>query len=65
MERLASFARGASSAWAIIFGGMLSLLLGLPIGALIVLVALKIALDLRFHLREHRPPASTGPGSPG
>jgi hypothetical protein len=49
----------------IIFGGMLSLLLGLPIGALIVLVTLKVVLDLRFHLREHRPPASTGPGSPG
>jgi hypothetical protein len=49
----------------IIFGGMLSLMLRLPIGALIVLVGLKIILDLRFHLREHRPPASTGPGAPG
>ena len=38
----------------IIFGGMVVAFLGAPIGALLVLVALKTLFDLRLHLREHR-----------
>jgi len=38
---------------AIIFGGFVSLMLGSPLGAVIVLVLLKTALDVRFHRREH------------
>lgn len=38
---------------AIIFGAFVSLAIGSPIGAVIVLVLLKTAVDLRFHLREH------------
>jgi hypothetical protein len=38
----------------IIVGGILSISLGSPIGSMIVLVAMKIAIDLAFHIREHR-----------
>lgn len=38
----------------LIFGGWIILLLGVPAGALVVLVALKTAVDLRAHYREHR-----------
>jgi hypothetical protein len=38
----------------IIFGAFIVAILGAPIGALIVLVVLKTAFDLRQHLREHR-----------
>jgi hypothetical protein len=38
----------------IIFGAFLSAMVGTSIGALIVLVVLKTALDVGFHLREHR-----------
>ncbi|MFL5681389.1 MAG: DUF6498-containing protein [Chloroflexota bacterium] len=38
----------------ILFGGFISIALGNPIGALVALVALKIALDLGLHLRERR-----------
>jgi uncharacterized protein DUF6498 len=38
----------------IIFGAFIVALIGAPIGALIVLVVLKTAFDLRLHLREHR-----------
>ena len=38
---------------AIIFGGFVSLLLGSPIGAIVVLVLLKTAIDVRLHRREH------------
>jgi len=37
----------------IIFGAFLIAILGAPIGALLVLVVLKTAFDLRLHLREH------------
>lgn len=37
----------------ILGGGFLSLSLGTPAGALVILVILKTALDLRAHLREH------------
>jgi len=38
----------------IIFGAMAVAVLGAPIAALVVLVVLKTAFDLRLHLREHR-----------
>ncbi|TAK01859.1 MAG: hypothetical protein EPO36_04350 [Chloroflexota bacterium] len=37
----------------IIFGALVSVMLGVPFGAMLVLVGLKLVLDLRFHLREH------------
>jgi hypothetical protein len=37
----------------ILFGAFLSLAIGSPVGAIVVLVLLKTALDLAFHLREH------------
>jgi hypothetical protein len=40
----------------LIFGGMAIIALGQPIYALLLLVALKIAIDLYAHLREHRAP---------
>ena len=36
----------------IIFGGILVLALGSPLPALVLLIALKIAADVRGHLRE-------------
>lgn len=38
---------------AIILGGIVSLVIGSPVGAVIVLVLLKTTVDLRFHVREH------------
>jgi hypothetical protein len=38
---------------AIIFGGFAAMALGSPLWALVVLLALKIALDLRAHVKEH------------
>lgn len=38
----------------IIFGGILTQALHSPLWALLLLIALKIALDLRAHVREHR-----------
>jgi hypothetical protein len=37
----------------ILFGAFVSLAIGSPIGAIVVLVLLKTGLDLRLHLREH------------
>ena len=54
----------------IIFGAFAVALLGAPIGAILILVGLKTALDLGLHLREHRtestlprplPPGIAGP----
>ena len=39
---------------AILIGGFGAMALGSPIWALVVLVAIKVALDLRAHLKEHR-----------
>jgi hypothetical protein len=47
----------------IIVGAMVSSWVGSPVGALLVLVGLKTALDLFFHLREHRG-LGTGTGTP-
>ena len=44
----------------IILGAFASIFLGTPIGSLLVLVALKTALDLLFHLRQHRDVAPAG-----
>jgi hypothetical protein len=38
----------------IILGAFVSIRMGTPIGSLLVLVVLKTALDLYFHLRQHR-----------
>lgn len=38
----------------IVFGAFVSVTLGIPFGAMLVLVGLKLVLDLRFHLGEHR-----------
>ena len=43
----------------ILFGAFVSLTIGSPIGAIIVLVVLKTFVDLRFHLREHALLAAT------
>ena len=48
----------------IIIGAFVSMILGTPIGALIVLVLLKTGLDLSFHRREHAGPAGAGSGTP-
>jgi hypothetical protein len=46
----------------IIFGAFAITLIGAPIAALVVLVILKTALDLRFHLASHRPATQTPEG---
>jgi hypothetical protein len=38
----------------IVAGAFVSIFLGTPLGSLLVLVVLKTALDLAFHLRQHR-----------
>ena len=38
---------------AIILGGFAVMALGEPVALLVVLVLLKLALDIRLHLREH------------
>ena len=38
---------------AIILGGMAAMALGSPMCSLIVLLALKVALDFRAHVKEH------------
>ena len=38
----------------IIVGAIVSLTIGSPVGAILVLVLLKTAVDLAFHLREHQ-----------
>jgi len=43
----------------IIFGGMLMMLLKSPLSGLLLFIGLKIVMDLRAHLREHR---DTGTG---
>jgi Family of unknown function (DUF6498) len=40
---------------AIILGGIAAMALGSPIWALLVLLALKVALDFRAHVKEHSP----------
>jgi hypothetical protein len=40
---------------AIILGGIAAMALGLPVWALLVLLALKVALDFRAHVKEHSP----------
>ncbi len=46
---------------AILGGGFLIMSLGSPVWALVLLIALKIGLDLRAHLRERRRFAAAGP----
>lgn len=46
----------------LIFGGWIVLLVGMPAGALVVLLLLKTAADLRAHRNEHRVAASKAQG---
>jgi len=39
----------------ILLGAFVSIFLGTPVGSLLVLIVGKTALDLAFHLRQHRP----------
>ena len=45
----------------IILGAMVSIWIGSPVGSLLLLVILKTALDLFFHLREHRRATAAAP----
>jgi hypothetical protein len=45
----------------ILAGGFLVTILQSPIVGLLLLVALKIGLDLRSHMREHRPDVQPAP----
>lgn len=45
----------------IVLGASVSVFVGSPVGSLLVLVALKVVLDLFFHLREHRRAAAPTP----
>jgi len=45
----------------IILGAMVSIWIGSPVGSLLLLVILKTALDLIFHLREHRRATAAAP----
>jgi hypothetical protein len=56
-QMFAPYARVVVLHLTIIFGGIVTVFLGQPIGALVVLVALKTILDLALHLREHDPQA--------
>ncbi|MEM1230795.1 MAG: DUF6498-containing protein [Pseudomonadota bacterium] len=47
----------------VIIGGMLTEWLGSPIFLLVLLIALKIAIDLRAHWRSHTPLQVVGPSS--
>jgi hypothetical protein len=48
----------------IIFGGFAVAFLGAPILLLVILIALKTILDLRFHLREHESTLAAPAGAP-
>jgi hypothetical protein len=52
-QMLAPYGRVVILHLTIIFGGFAIAIIGAPIGALVVLVVLKTAFDLRLHLREH------------
>lgn len=39
---------------AVLAGAFLSVMMGSPIGVLVVLIALKTIIDVKFHLRQHR-----------
>lgn len=51
---LAPYGRVVVLHMTIILGATVSIALGTPIGALVVLVTIKTLLDIAFHLREHR-----------
>ena len=63
MLMFAPYARLVALHLTIIVGGMLSIRLGSPIGSMIVLVAIKTAIDLALHIREHRK-AEAGTAAP-
>lgn len=48
----------------ILFGAFAVVMFGAQVLPLMILVGLKIAMDLGFHLREHRAPTDAGPANP-
>ena len=52
-QTLAPYGRLVILHLTIIFGAFVSLVIGSPVGAVVVLVLLKTTVDLRFHVREH------------
>lgn len=54
MLMFAPYARLVALHLTIILGGILSISMGSPVGSVIVLVAIKTAIDLALHIREHR-----------
>jgi hypothetical protein len=57
-ESMAPYGRVVILHMAIILGVFVSLFLGSPVGAVLVLVVLKTVVDLALHLGQHRPPAA-------
>jgi Family of unknown function (DUF6498) len=49
----------------IIFGAFVSLTIGSPVGAIVVLVLIKTIGDLAFHVREHAAVSENAPGAVG
>ena len=60
-QMFAPYGRVAILQLTILFGAFVSVLIGSPNGAVVVLILLKTALDLTFHLREHGGVASRQP----
>jgi hypothetical protein len=56
-QMFAPYARVVVLHLTIIFGGIVAVIVGQPVGALVILVGLKTILDLALHLREHDPQA--------
>ena len=56
-QMFAPYARVVVLHLTILFGAFVAVFLGQPIGLLVALIALKTALDLALHLREHDPQA--------
>ena len=50
---------------AIILGGFAVMALGEPVALLVVLVLLKLALDIKLHLREHSATPGAARRAPG
>jgi hypothetical protein len=64
-QAFAPYARLVTLHLAIILGAFVSLSLGGPLGAVIVLVLLKTAIDLALHIREHRTAQARVSATPG
>ena len=53
-QMIAPYIRIFLMQFTLIFGGIISLTLGTPVTALVILIGLKTLVDLLFHLREHK-----------